>query len=191
MRKAAPQEDSRVKSGHNECNEPAPISSLFKHMLLAGAVGCWRAVQTASPFTQLPPETSERGNLITGFAESSGHDDNRAGLAGSQQLLMILGYDPTPIGGVYCPKKQAALSALLKRRCLAAGATKRPNFLAKMMEAVQAPSPCGLIDPDKCLRPEVACQPQQTFSFADAAAIGFAVVDMTSDGKMLLFAVPL
>src|SRR5207253_8895402 len=102
-----------------------------------------------------------------------------------------------PIDGVDGPKTQAALAAFLKHRGLTAEFAQAPNFLAVLIEAVQSPSSAGLtwcndtpykimaalgtddgktvtsrgwyrIEPGKCLHPDVAGQPRQVFSFAEA-----------------------
>ena len=110
---------------------------------------------------------------------------------------MIAGYDAAPIDGVDGPKTQAALTAFLKSRGLAADIVQSQNFFTTMIDAVQSPSSTGLtwcndtphkimaavatddgkavtsrgwyrIDPGKCLHPDVTGQPKQVFSFAEA-----------------------
>ena len=164
--------------------------------VIAAARQC-RAGQSPAPFTQVTPTTTEDGNLVAYLAEDSEYDDEQARLAAIQRLLVIAGYDASPIDGVDGPKTQAALAAFLRSRGLAAEAANAPNFFRVMIAAVQAPSSTGLtwcndtsykimaavgtddgktvmsrgwyrIDPGKCLHPDIIGQPKQTFSFAEA-----------------------
>jgi uncharacterized membrane protein len=166
------------------------------NFVIAAARQC-RAGQTPAQFTQITPTRADDGNLIAYLAEDSDYDDDQARLAGIQRLLAIAGYDVAPIDGVDGPKTQAALAAFLKSHGLSADAVQSPNFFTTMIDAVQSPSPTGLtwcndtphkimaavatddgksavsrgwyrIDPGKCLHPDVAGQPRQIFSFAEA-----------------------
>jgi len=166
------------------------------NFVIAAARQC-RTGQTPASFTQITPKESDDGNLVAYLAEDSDYDDEQARLAAIQRLLVIAGYDASPIDGVDGPKTQSALAAFLKSHSLAADAAQSQNFFTLMIEAVQAPSPVGLtwcndtpykimaaiaaddgkqvtsrgwyrIDPGKCLHPDVAGQPKQVFSFAEA-----------------------
>jgi uncharacterized membrane protein len=166
------------------------------NFVIAAARAC-RPGQSAASFTQIKPTPTDDGNLVAYLAEDSDYDDEQARLAAIQRLLAIAGYDATPIDGVDGPKTQSALAAFLKSHGLSADAAQSPNFFTLMIEAVQAPSPVGLtwcndtphkivaavaaddgksvtsrgwyrIDPGKCLHPDVAGQPKQIFSFAEA-----------------------
>jgi uncharacterized membrane protein len=166
------------------------------NFVIAAARQC-RAGQTQAQFTQITPTQADDGNLVAYLAEASEYDDDQARLAGIQRLLVIAGYDATPIDGVDGPKTQAALVAFLKSRNLSADAAQSPNFFNTMIDAVQAPTSNGLtwcndtphkimaavatddgkslvsrgwyrIDPGKCLHPDVTGQPRQVFSFAEA-----------------------
>jgi uncharacterized membrane protein len=232
-----------------------------ENFVIAAARQC-RSNQTPAPFTQITPTQTDDGNLVAYLAEGSEYDDEQARLAGIQRLLVIAGYDASPIDGVDGPKTQAALNAFLKSRGLNADVVPSQGFFTTMVEAVQKPSATGLtwcndtphkimaavatddgkavtsrgwyrIDPGKCLHPDVTGQPKQIFSFAEAvdaenrtikvkekplnwggttqlctreskfeineqgdcgtrglAAIGFGLVDMSSGGKTLRFALP-
>ena len=167
-----------------------------KDFVIAAARQC-RGGQTPAPFTQINPTRTDDGHLIAYLAEDSEYDDEQARLAGIQRLLVVAGYDASPIDGTDGPKTQAALNAFLKSRGLGADAVQQPNFFAKLIEAVQSPSATGLtwcndtphkvmaavatddgktvtsrgwyrIDPGKCLHPDVTGQPKQIFSFAEA-----------------------
>jgi len=166
------------------------------NFVIAAARQC-RSGQTPAPFTQITPATGDDGNLVAYLAEDSEYDDEQARLAGIQRLLVIAGYDASPIDGTDGPKTQGALNAFLKSRGLSSDAVQSPNFFATMVDAVQAPSATGLtwcndtphrimasvatddgkavvsrgwyrIDPGKCLHPDVTGQPKQIFSFAEA-----------------------
>ena len=166
------------------------------NFVIAAARQC-RSGQTPAPFTQITPTATEDGNLVAYLAEDSEYDDDQARLAGIQRLLVIAGYDAAPIDGVDGPKTQTALAAFLKSRGLTPDIVQTPNFFTAMIDAVQTPSSIGLtwcndtphkimaavgtddgktvtsrgwyrIEPGKCLHPDVAGQPRQIFSFAEA-----------------------
>jgi len=166
------------------------------NFVIAAARQC-RSGQTPAPFTQITPTATDDGNLVAYLAEDSEYDDEQARLAGIQRLLVIAGYDAAPIDGVDGPKTQAALAAFLRSRGLTPDIVQTPNFFAAMIDAVQSPSSVGLtwcndtphkimaavgtddgktvtsrgwyrIEPGKCLHPDVAGQPRQIFSFAEA-----------------------
>jgi uncharacterized membrane protein len=166
------------------------------NFVIAAARQC-RPGQTPAPFTQINPTRADDGNLVAYLAEDSEYDDDQARLAGIQRLLVIAGFDASPIDGVDGPKTQAALAAFLKSRGLTPDFVQSPNFFTTMVEAVQAPSSTGLtwcndtphkvmaavatddgktvtsrgwyrIEPGKCLHPDVTGQPRRIFSFAEA-----------------------
>ena len=166
------------------------------NFVIAAARRC-RAGQRPAPFAQIKPSRTDDGHLVAYLAEDSEYDDEQARLAGIQRLLVIAGYDAAPIDGVDGPKTQAALSAFLRNRGLASDTVQSPNFFSTLIEAVQSPSLTGLtwcndtphkimaavatddgkavtsrgwyrIEPGKCLHPDVAGQPRQVFSFAEA-----------------------
>jgi uncharacterized membrane protein len=167
-----------------------------ENFVIAAARQC-RSGQTQAPFTQITPTQADDGNLVAYLAEDSEYDDEQARLAGIQRLLVIAGYDAAPIDGVDGPKTQAALAAFLKSRGLSSDIVQSQNLFKTMVEAVQTPSASGLtwcndtphkimaavatddgkavtsrgwyrIDPGKCLHPDVAGQPRQIYSFAEA-----------------------
>ena len=166
------------------------------NFVIAAARQC-RPGQTPAPFTQINPTKADDGNMVAYLAEDSEYDDDQARLAAIQRLLVIAGFDASPIDGVDGPKTQAALAAFLKNRGLAADFVQSPNFFTTMVEAVQAPSSTGLtwcndtphkvmaavatddgktvtsrgwyrIEPGKCLHPDVTGQPKRILSFAEA-----------------------
>jgi uncharacterized membrane protein len=166
------------------------------NFVIAAARQC-RPGQTPAPFTQINPTKADDGNMVAYLAEDSEYDDDQARLAAIQRLLVIAGFDASPIDGVDGPKTQGALAAFLKNRGLSADFVQSPNFFTTMVEAVQAPSSTGLtwcndtphkvmaavatddgktvtsrgwyrIEPGKCLHPDVTGQPKRIFSFAEA-----------------------
>jgi uncharacterized membrane protein len=166
------------------------------NFVIAAARQC-RPGQTPAPFTQISPTRADDGNLVAYLAEDSEYDDEQARLAGIQRLLVIAGFDASPIDGVDGPKTQGALAAFLKSRGLSPEFVQSSNFFTVMVEAVQAPSSSGLtwcndtphkvmaavatddgktvvsrgwyrIEPGKCLHPDVTGQPKRIFSFAEA-----------------------
>jgi uncharacterized membrane protein len=166
------------------------------NFVIAAARQC-RSGQIPAPFTQVTPTRSDDGSLVAYLAEDSEYDDEQARLAGIQRLLVIAGYDVTPIDGVDGPKTQAALNAFLKNRGLSSDVVQTPGFFIALIEAVQSPSASGLtwcnetphkimaavatddgksvtsrgwyrIDPGNCLHPDVTSHPKQAFSFAEA-----------------------
>ena len=174
--------------------------------IIAGARQC-RQGQTPAAFTQITPVPGDDGNLTAYLAEDSEYDDEQARLAAIQRLLGIAGYDVAPIDGVDGPKTQRALAAFLQSRGLAADIVPTPSFFETMVNAVQTPSASGLtwcndtphrvmasvatddgkavtsrgwyrIEPGKCLHPDVAGQPRQVFSFAEA---------LDADGRAIRF----
>lgn len=166
------------------------------NFVIAAARQC-RPGQTQSGFTEVKPKTDDDGNTIAYLAEDSEYDDEQARLAGIQRLLVIAGYDVSPIDGVDGPKTQAALASFLKSRGLNSDAALAANFFDTMVDAVQSPTGPGVtwcndtqykimasiaadegsavasrgwyrIEPGKCLHPDIAGQPRRVFSFAEA-----------------------
>lgn len=167
-----------------------------ENFIIAAARQC-RGEQTLAAFTEIKPSQAEDGSQVAYLAEDSEYDDDQAKLAAIQRLLVIAGYDASPIDGVDGPKTQAALAAFLKARGLDAKAVDAPNFFDVVTKAVQQPSATGLtwcndtrtkimaavaeddgkaitsrgwygIEPGKCLRPDLGAQPKRVFSYAEA-----------------------
>jgi uncharacterized membrane protein len=166
------------------------------NFIIAAARQC-RTGQTPAAFSPIKPTQAEDGNLAAYLAEDSEYDDEQARLAGIQRLLVIAGYDASPIDGVDGPKTQAALMGFLKSRGLSADAAQSANFFTTMIEAVQSPTETGLtwcndtphkvmaaiatddgkavvsrgwyrIEPGKCLHPDINGHAKQVYSFAEA-----------------------
>uniref|UniRef100_E6VMG2 Peptidoglycan binding-like domain-containing protein n=1 Tax=Rhodopseudomonas palustris (strain DX-1) TaxID=652103 RepID=E6VMG2_RHOPX len=166
------------------------------NFVIAAARQC-RGSQTLAAFTEIKPTDTEDGNKIAYLAEDSDYDDEQAKLAAIQRLLLIAGYDASPIDGVDGPKTRAALSAFLKSRGLKPEIVDAPDFFDVIIKAVQQPSGGGLtwcndtrykimaavaeddgktitsrgwygIAPGQCQRPDLGTQPKRVFSFAEA-----------------------
>lgn len=179
--------------------------------VIAAARDC-RGKQTAAPFTEVKPSVGDDGNAVAYLAEGSEYDDEQARLAAIQRLLVIAGYDASPIDGVDGPKTQAALAAFLKAHNLGTDVTQAPDFFQRMVAAVQEPTGPGLtwcndtryrvmasigtddgkamttrgwyrIEPGKCLHPDVTGHPRQVFSFAEAVDNDGRTIKL--DGKPL------
>jgi len=181
---------------------PAPQSGAEQlcvaadNFTIAAARQC-RGAQSAAPFTEIRPTQGDDGNLVAYLAEDSAYDDEQARLAAIQRLLVIAGYDASPIDGVDGPKTQAALAAFLKSQNLPTDAAAAADFFTTMIARVQTPSATGLtwcndtphkvmaafatddgrtvtsrgwyrIEPGKCLHPDFIGQPRRMYSFAEA-----------------------
>lgn len=167
-----------------------------ENFTIAAARQC-RGSATPAAFTEIRPTQTDDGTLVAYLAEDSEYDDEQARLAAIQRLLMIAGYDASPIDGVDGPKTQAALAAFLKSQNLPADTAQAPDFFTTMIARVQAPTTTGLtwcndtphkvmaaiatddgkalssrgwyrIEPGKCLHPDIIGQPKRVFSFAEA-----------------------
>ncbi|MBX9711664.1 MAG: DUF1036 domain-containing protein [Xanthobacteraceae bacterium] len=167
-----------------------------ENFVIAAARQC-RGGQTQAGFTEVKPKTDDDGNTVAYLAEDSEYDDEQARLAGIQRLLVIAGYDASPIDGVDGPKTQTALSSFLKTRGLGPDAPLAANFFDTMVDAVQSPAGPGVtwcndsqyrimasiatddgtavttrgwyrIEAGKCLHPDITGQPRRVFSFAEA-----------------------
>ena len=166
------------------------------NFVIAAARQC-RSGQSPAAFAEVRPTRTEDGHLVAYLAERSEYDDEQAKLAGIQRLLMIAGYDATPIDGVDGRKTQAALAAFLKSRGLGPETVQAPNLFEVMIKAVEQPAASGMtwcndtahkimaavaiddgktvvsrgwyrVDAGKCLRPDIGALPRQVFSFAEA-----------------------
>jgi len=93
-------------------------------------------------FTAARPAEGENG-LVVNLAEQSDYDDQQARLAGIQRLLVIAGYDASPIDGMEGARTQSAIGAFLKDRSLPEGAAAQPNFFATLLAAARNPEGHG------------------------------------------------
>ena len=179
--------------------------------VIAAARQC-RAGQTPARFTTIKPSTGEDGNDVAYLAEDNDYDDEQAKLAGIQRLLLIAGYDVTPIDGVDGPKTQTALAAFLKSRNLSGEIINTPDFFTTLIKAVETPVGNRLlwcndtphkvmaaiatgdagnitsrgwyrVEPGKCLNPDITGTPKQIYSFAEAVDAEGRVISVS--GKPL------
>lgn len=95
-------------------------------------------------FAPARPAEGENG-LVVNLAEQADYDDRQARLAGMQRLLVIAGYDASPIDGVEGAKTQAALAAFLKDHKLPDDAQAQPDFFATLLEAARRPEGRGFV----------------------------------------------
>lgn len=176
------------------------------NFVIAAARDC-RNGQAPATFTEVKPTLSDDGHTVAYLAEGAEYDDEQARLAAIQRLLVIAGYDATPIDGVDGPKTQHALAKFLRDRNLSAETAAAPSFFDTMIAAVQMPSTHGLtwcndtphrlmaaigaddgraittrgwyrIEPGKCLHPDIAGTPKRLFSFVEA---------VDADGRAMKF----
>src|SRR5581483_10734223 len=107
---------------------------------LADARTCPASRQVS--FTPARPADSPKGPTIS-LAEEGDYDDAQARLAGIQRLLMIAGYDVTPIDGVSGAKTQAALAKFLSDYKLPAEAVNNAKFFETLIAAASNPQGGG------------------------------------------------
>ncbi len=147
-------------------------------------------------FTPARPSDSPKGPAIN-LAEEADYDDAQARLAGIQRLLVIAGYDASPIDGVQGSKTQAALNRFLADHKLAAEEAASPNFFETLIAAAQSPEGHGFtwcndskhpvmaaigtleagtlitrgwyrVEAGACLRPDVRGNQQKVYSYGEA-----------------------
>jgi uncharacterized membrane protein len=167
-----------------------------ENFVLASARGCSQRGQTLARFTQVKPTETEKGHTAY-LAEEAEYTDDQARDAGIQRLLVIAGYDATPIDGIRGAKTDTALSQFLQDNKLGVTAAGRTDFFDTLIAAAQRPNATGFawcnetghpvmaalgiedkgavttrgwyrVEPGKCLRPDVKGQPRRLYSFAEA-----------------------
>jgi uncharacterized membrane protein len=179
--------------------------------IIAAARTCGRGDRRLARFTEVKPSDSERGQ-VTYLAEEEDYDDAQARLAGIQRLLVMAGYDASPIDGIRGKKTEAALAQFLKDRKLPSETAESAALFDTLLEAAQKPEGLGFawcnetgyavmaalgvedggtivtrgwyrIDAGRCLRPELHGKPRRVYSYAEAVDPGGYVV--THVGKPL------
>ena len=147
-------------------------------------------------FSPARPSETPKGPAIN-LAEEADYDDEQARLAGIQRLLMIAGYDATPIDGIDGARTQAALAKFLRDRKLPADAPAQADFFDKLLAAAQDPQGPGFswcndtgytvmaalgtvemgaivargwyrVPPRQCLRPDLTGEPRRLYSYGEA-----------------------
>ncbi len=164
---------------------------------LAQARHCTRPNHRLARFTQVRPAENEKGVLSVYLAEDAEYTDDQARDAGIQRLLVIAGYDATPIDGIRGAKTDQALVQFLQDNKLGLAAAGRPDFFDTLIAVAQRPEGPGFawcndtphpvlaalgveergavttrgwyrVEPGKCLRPDVKGKPQRLYSFGEA-----------------------
>jgi uncharacterized membrane protein len=167
-----------------------------ENFVIAAARSCSRPGQKLARFTAVKPSETEKG-LTAYLAEEAEYTDDQARDAAIQRLLVIAGYDATPIDGIRGAKTDAALLQFLQDNKLAATVAGRADFFDVLIAAAQRPDGVGFVwcnetshvvmaalgveengavvtrgwyrvEPGKCLRPEVRGQLRKVYSFAEA-----------------------
>src|SRR5262249_39152083 len=108
------------------------------NFVLAAAHACNRPGQKLARFTQVKPSESEKG-LTVYLAEEAEYADDQARDAAIQRLLVIAGYDATPIDGIRGAKTDAALLQFLADNRLGNTAAGRSDFFDVLIAAAQKP----------------------------------------------------
>src|SRR5262245_8598992 len=164
--------------------------------LVAGAHRCTRPGQRLARFTEVRPVETEQG-LVASLTEEADYAPEQARLAGIQRLLVIGGYDASPIDGIEGKKTETALAQFLKERGLSSEAADAPAFFDTLINALQQAEGIGFawcnetphtvmaafgveergavvtrgwyrIESGKCLRPDLSGKPRRLYSFAEA-----------------------
>jgi uncharacterized membrane protein len=179
--------------------------------IIAGARVCTHANQRLTRFTEVKPSATERGQVVN-LAEEADYDEAQARLAGIQRLLVLAGYDASPIDGIPGRKTEAAIARFLKDRKLPADAVNSATIFETLVEAAQRPEGFNFIwcnetpytvmaalgveergaittrgwfriEAGRCLRPDLHDKPRRLFSYAEAVDANGHVV--SHDGKRL------
>jgi uncharacterized membrane protein len=172
--------------------------------LIAGARLCSKPAERLVRFTEVKPTESEQG-LVASLAEEADYTPEQARLAGIQRLLVIAGYDASPVDGIEGKKTEAALAQFVKDRRLPSEAAAAPAFFDTLVESVKLADGIGFawcnetphtvmaafgieekgavvtrgwyrIEAGKCMKPEVAGKPRRLYSFGEAVDAGGQVV---------------
>jgi uncharacterized membrane protein len=174
----------------------AEFCIMTDNFLLANARHCSRKGQTLARFTAIKPAESEQGPTAY-LAEDAEYNDEQARDAAIQRLLVIAGYDASPIDGVRGEKTEAALALFIADNKLTATAAGRSDFFDTLIAAAQKPNADGFawcndtrhvvmaaigfedhgavttrgwysVAPGKCLRPDLDGKPRRLYSFGEA-----------------------
>jgi uncharacterized membrane protein len=167
------------------------------NFVIAGAKACQtRSGQRLGRFSAIKPTESDKG-LAANVAEEADYEPEQARLAGIQRLLVVAGYDASPIDGIEGKKTAAALEAFLKDRRMPADAANGTGFFDALLAAVRSADGLGFswcnetphtvmaalgvdekgaittrgwyrVEPGKCIKPDVPAKAQRLYSFAEA-----------------------
>jgi uncharacterized membrane protein len=166
------------------------------NFVIAGARKCPSAGQYLARFSAVKPSAAGDG-LVANVAEDADYDVEQSRRAGVQRLLVVAGYDASPIDGIEGKKTETALAQFLRDRKLAAEAVAAGTFFDALLEAARQAESGGLtwcndtphvvmaalgveekgavvtkgwyrVAPGRCFKPEVAGKPRRLYSFAEA-----------------------
>ena len=181
------------QSGHADLCIPRDGNENF---VMTSARLCTRTGQRPVRFTAVNPNVNEQ-TLTANLAEEAEYTAEQARDAGIQRLLVIAGYDATPIDGIRGAKMDAALIQFLNDNKLPPAAAGKSDFFDVLIAAAQKPEGAGLVwcndtnypvmaaigiedkgtvttrgwyrvAPGTCLRPELTGRPSKIFSFGEA-----------------------
>lgn len=179
----------------------------------AATRGCSRSGQQPALFAEVKPSQTETG-WTANLAEEAEYTEEQARLAGIQRLLIMNGYDASPIDGLKGPKTDAALAAFLKDRGLPSDRAGSADFFDLLLDAAQKPEGTGFVwcnetkhsvmaavgsedrgvlvtrgwyrvEPGKCTRPDVQGKPRRIYSYAEAVDASGQVINR--GGKLLIW----
>jgi uncharacterized membrane protein len=166
------------------------------NFVLASARICNRPAESLARFTAVRPSVTEQG-LTAYLAEEAEYTDEQARDAGIQRLLVIAGYDASPVDGIRGGKTDAALTRFFEDSKLGSPMAGRSDLFDLLITAAQRPDGAGFawcnetpylvmaalgveekgavttrgwyrIEPGKCLRPDLHGQVRRVFSLAEA-----------------------
>ena len=104
--------------------------------LIAGARLCTKADQRLVRFTEVKPTETEQG-LVLSLAEEAEYTPEQARLAGIQRLLVIAGYDASPVDGIEGKKTEAAIAQFSRERRLPGEAAAAPAFFDTLIASLK------------------------------------------------------
>ena len=120
----------------------ADLCAAQDNFVIANARICTRPDQRLVRFTAVKPTASEQ-MLTANFAEEAEYTGEQARDAGIQRLLVIAGYDATPIDGVRGTKTDAALMQFLQDNKQPVTAAGRADIFDILIAAAQKPDGAG------------------------------------------------
>jgi uncharacterized membrane protein len=164
---------------------------------LAAAQTCNRTGYRMARFTAVKPGQNDKGVATAYLAEEAEYTDEQARDAGIQRLLVIAGYDASPVDGIRGGKTDAALTRFFEDSKLGSPMAGRSDLFDLLITAAQRPDGAGFawcnetpylvmaalgveekgavttrgwyrIEPGKCLRPDLHGQVRRVFSLAEA-----------------------
>jgi uncharacterized membrane protein len=177
------------------------------NFIIPGARNC-ETRQRLVRFTEVRPTDTEDGPTAN-LAEEADYSREQARLAGIQRLLVLAGYDASPIDGIEGKKTEVALSQFLKDRGLAPDAAAAPSIFDALMGAAKQMDAAGFgwcnetshtvmaalgleekegivtrgwyrIEAGSCLKPEIDGAPRHLYSYAEAVDAAGTTIQQAS-----------